>query len=195
METDNLPEESRNEVDPNQVDAKLITNADQHEGTPAAADPEEEEVSSEDDDETDEDETDEEDDDDDDVVVPQEESSLGFMPGRPGLVANVVRSSPKKVPHPNYEEWKAKKEERRNERRKERRKKRKTEKKAKRAAEEKEEREKLEAEERAKLEAGEKGELGESNGEKDLKTPNLEENTKVSKSFGSFFCICCEADE
>ena len=112
------------------------------------------------------------------------------------MVANVVRSSPKKVPPPNYEEWKAKKEERRKERRRERRKKRKAEKKAKRAAqEEKEEREKLEAEEREKLDAGEKGEMGVSNGEKDLKTPNLEENAKASKSFGSFFCICCEANE
>ena len=75
-------------------------NEDKPTETPTDGKPPEDQSSSEEEDVSTDDET-EDDDDDDDVVVPREESSLGFMPARPGLIGNVVRSSPSRKPPPN----------------------------------------------------------------------------------------------
>ena len=141
MEETKKEESVEKSVDVNGITAEV--KAESKAETPTKKEDEEEISSSDDEDVSDvsdsEDKSDEAAaDDDDDVVVPHEESSLGFMPCRPGLVSNVVRKSPVRKAHPNLDEWKAKKEaekeERKKAKRQEKKKKRKAERKARKAA-------------------------------------------------------------
>ena len=141
MEETKKEESVEKSVDVNGITAEV--KAESKAETPTKKEDEEEISSSDDEDVSDvsdsEDKSDEAAaDDDDDVVVAHEESSLGFMPCRPGLVSNVVRKSPVRKAHPNLDEWKAKKEaekeERKKAKRQEKKKKRKAERKARKAA-------------------------------------------------------------